>query len=273
MRITVDKWRTKWAQYIGPPDSKDRAREGAFLADHARYGARIHGETAATLAEAVKISTSVVQKHTLFLRLFAEYVNALETLGAWGWTFRSRFEVRSFLDGLLAYPTSGPRDFYRSALNTEGTLVELLKLPARQDVIRAARDLVEAATARDVGEWLDDGRRGIRDAAEQYFTRNTTIVTYYNKAKHGVTMLRLPEHIRDEYDFQVIAPQQDEARTSNNEWYEIAQFRADDATTEKLQRSTAAITSRIQQLANLAWILSRSGCLYYRPDDASGGQA
>jgi hypothetical protein len=139
--ITLTAWRKHWAAFVGPPDARDHEREEAFLRDHARYGATIHRHTGEALAKALEHEEDATKRQTLFLRLFAEDVNSLESLGALGWTIRRRDEFRLFLDGFLSYPHDAPGDFFRSVLDGSGDLVDLLALPPRAKVIQAVRDL------------------------------------------------------------------------------------------------------------------------------------
>jgi hypothetical protein len=79
---------------------------------------------------------------------------------------------------------------------------------------------------------------------------------------------RLPQYTRDEYDFQVVAPQRGQHHIAEGKWYEIAEFRADDEQTERFRRNTGVVGGRVQRMANLAWILYRTGLLYARTDEA-----
>lgn len=262
-RISLIAWRKGWPEFVGAPDARDRKREETFLRDHARYGATIHRHTGEALAKALEHETEATKRQTLFLRLFAEYVNSLESLGALGWTIRRRDEFRLFLDGFLSYPHDAPGAFFRSVLEGSGTLVDLLALPPRGKVIQAVRDLTaDGGAAREAGVWLDAGAVGLAEAAQQYFTADSVLLTHYNKAKHGATMLRLDDHTADELDFQVIAPQRDRAAIAAGSWYEIGEFRASPDLVERVRKNIEAVTEGIQQLAIITWALWRAGILY-----------
>src|SRR5262249_10049764 len=106
-RIPLGEWRDGWRELTDPPDARDHERERTFLRAHTHYGARIHSETVQALCDVLQEARTTTRRHTLFLRLFAEYVNALESLGAWGWSLQRRNDFRLFLDGFLAYPHQG----------------------------------------------------------------------------------------------------------------------------------------------------------------------
>jgi hypothetical protein len=257
------EWRT---DLTDPPDARDHERERTFLRDHAHYGSTIHSETAAALARAFCETSNAARRHTLYLRLFAEYVNALESLGAWGWCLQRRNTFRLFLDGFLAYPHQAPGEFFKSALAAEDGLVDLLKLPDRASVIRAVREQVTDATARAAGSDLDLTMRNIKMAADQYFTHDAVLLTHYNKAKHGATMLRLSQHTKDEFDFQVIAPQLNRESVAAGFRYDIGRFRATSENVEVARSNTTVVTNTIRALSFLAWALYSADLFY----DAQG---
>ena len=264
--IALRQWREDWRDYIDVPDARDHERERTFLQDHGRYGARIHAETADVLAAALENEQVAAKRHRLFLKLFAEFVNALESLGAFGWAVGRRREFRLFLDGFLSYPHDAPAIFYRRVLADEATLSSVLLLPPRQTVIQAVRRLVPGGgTAREAGAWLDGGLDILRQIAEQYFTHNSVLLTHYNKAKHGVTMLRLAEHTNDELDFQVLAPQRDVDAIGAGHWYDVGLFRASEEMVRRTHGNVGVATAMIQQLSIIAWALYSADLFYVDP--------
>jgi hypothetical protein len=266
--LGLDAWRVRWSEHVGGPDEKDRAREAAFLEDHWNLGARIHLETAKLLAAEIRSTNQATRRQILSLRLFAEFVNALETTAAWGWALQRRRELRMFLDAFLAYPAKAPDAFYADvlqAIEAERDLVSLLRLPERSTVVTATKDLGTDITARDVGNALDGTLRSLGELAEQYFTHDAVLVTHYNRAKHGATMVRLPQYSTDEDDFQVVAPQRNRAEIANGNWYDIAKFNAGEDMIGRLERNTEAATNTLSQLALLTWAMFRAGLLYSDP--------
>jgi hypothetical protein len=89
--------KTEWKRlYV--PTAKDRHIERAWLDEHAEYGGRIHMETAKVLMTALATPTTREIGHALYFKLFAEFANALEVAGAWGWLIRTRREHPLLLD-------------------------------------------------------------------------------------------------------------------------------------------------------------------------------
>ncbi len=261
--ISLAQWRNNWEEYADPPDPRDRERERTFLRDHARYGAAIHLHSANALADAaIAQGVDPDRRLVLLLRLFAEFVTGLESLGAWGWTLQRRRTFRLFLDGFLAYPTDAAEKFFRGAARHEGDLVTLLELPERELVVRAFLDLVPNATDAQVNEYLDGGLDSLKLAADQFFEQDSALLTYYNKAKHGATMVRLEEHTNTEFDFQVIAPQRNRDSIAAGAWYDVSRFEASDEMIGRIRQNCHAMTESIRQLAMLTWALYEAGLLY-----------
>jgi hypothetical protein len=266
--LGINAWRDRWQEYTEPPDGRDHARERAFLSEHANYGATIHRHTADVIFAALEDELNATKRHALTLRLFAEFANGLESLAAWGWSLQRRRTLRLFLDGFLSYPLGAAEAFYRDVLEraAEDGVVELLDLPPRAEVIRDARALVPASSARDVGEYLNGGMQLLQQSAEQYFVGEMVLVRHYNRAKHGTSMIRLDEYTNNEFDFQLIAPEWRRAEVANGAWYNIGLFRADEAMVGRLHRNIEAVTHSIRFMANVAWALYRAGHLYAEPD-------
>jgi hypothetical protein len=83
--LQPDKWRTGYT-----PIWKDHHIERAWLREHASYGGGIHQIVADAILEALRKPRTREDAHALYLKLFAEYGNALETAGAWGWAIQTR---------------------------------------------------------------------------------------------------------------------------------------------------------------------------------------
>jgi hypothetical protein len=268
-KITIRQWRVDWREYTDEPDERDRERERTFLQGHADLGARVHIETADVLAAALADERVAGKRQRLFLKLFAEFVNALESLGAFGWAVRHRREHRLFLDGFLSYPHDAPATFYRNVLEEGATLLSVLALARRETVVQAVRrHIAGGGTARETGEWLDQGMDVLRQLAEQYFEHNSVLLTHYNKAKHGVTMVRLDEDTNDELDFQVLAPQQELEAIEHGYWYDVGLFRASDDMVQRTHGNVSVVTGILQQLSKIAWVLYATEQFYVDPAEA-----
>jgi hypothetical protein len=265
--IALERWRTRWSEHTAPPDRHDRELEATFLESHWTYGALVHGVAADALRDALKGETRPGRRHALFLKLFAESVNALETLGAWGWAIRERRAFRLFLDGYLSYPRGAADDFYRCVLERDGdqTLVELLDLPSRQAIIRAMRDVAPELTARAVAGSLDSVPSHLAACGRLYLADDRFLVAHYNKAKHGVTILRLAEHTGGDADFQLIAPQLVRSQVDDGNWYHIARITVDEETVDITLSNIEVATTLISELSLLAFGMHRAGLLSVQP--------
>jgi hypothetical protein len=127
-----------WFKHLPPPTDANRRTEAAFLEEHGEYGGRIHEETVRAIVAGLSEPSELAVGHGLFLRLFVEFANALETLGAWGWTIRNRRDFPLLLDGFIAYPHSAPREFFQAVRrNRSGSIVRLLNLPPEEKLIPA----------------------------------------------------------------------------------------------------------------------------------------
>jgi hypothetical protein len=260
-RVRQDQWLNDWE-----PTPDNRALEAAFLRDHWDYGVSIHNETAKALIAALSEGSTMSVGHPLFLRLFAEFANSLESLGAWGWTLRHRAKFKLFMDGFLTYPPRAPGEFYGLARDREGrdaaALFDLLNLHEEDLVFPAVVNVVKNWTEDDVREVLAMTMFNIKQAAVQYFAANQAILTGYNKAKHGVTMLRAPGTTNPR-EFQIIAPHlRIEEGEEEGIRYEIQTFRVDKTMIERLEGNIESVAGSIKVLALLTWGMLEAGLLY-----------
>jgi hypothetical protein len=257
-RLTPSEWRDGWE-----PTPNNRALEVAFIHDHWKYGVSIHTETAKALIAALSAGSSMSVGHPLYLRLFAEFANSLESLGAWGWTIRNRRKFKLFMDGFLTYPMHAPGDFYRLARDCRGrdaqTLFDLLKLPDQALVVPAVAAVAEPWSEEDTRLILARTMFNLKQAAVQFFAGNQAILTGYNRAKHGVTMMR-PPAMTDPRQFQIIAPHlRIEEGEPEGIHYDIQTFRVDKTMITRLQGNIESVADSIKVLALLTWGLLEAG--------------
>jgi hypothetical protein len=252
-----------WFKQLPPPTDANKRTEAAFLQEHWEYGGRVHEETVEAIVAELAKPSEVAVGHGLFLRLFAECANALETLGAWGWTIRNRRDFPLLLDGFLAYPHSAPREFFQAEKrNRSGSLVLLLKLPPEERLIPALADGFTHWTRADCKAALAETFTSLRQSADHYFAEDEIFRTTYNKAKHGATMLRTAD--MDARQFYVLAPhlvvrgKRDKAR------YDLSKFTVNKTMIGALQRRTELIGTTIRVLAGIARALLQADLLYPR---------
>lgn len=192
-----------WRRSGNVPTDRDHRFEDDFLEQHFTGGALIHLSTAKALARALEDATEPGVRSRLALRLFAEYVNSLETLGAWGWAIRNRGPRLLVVDAFLSYETHHVRDFYGSVSAHTGELRALLLLPPTQAITDAFRRRGVSHT-----EMLHDLmvlEKRLKRAAEVYAGwEDDLFVTFYNKAKHGAPIMLDPSLA--EHEFWVVTP-------------------------------------------------------------------
>jgi len=254
--LTLPAWKTARA-----PTDNDRLIEAAWLNEHWTFGGRIHEETAKALIAALNASSSRAEGHPLYFKLFAEYANALEVAGTWGWVIRTRRNHPLLLDAFLTHPPGAPREFYLAALrNRSGSLIRLLNLPAESKVL--------AALETTVPQWTDEPSRGllsdcVRQAkflADRYFAEDEIIRSTYNRAKHGATMLHQPSLTPRE--FYVIAPHLNVTGPRDKARYDVPKFTINSRMIDSLEKGVALAGSMIRYFAGLAKALNEAGLLY-----------
>jgi hypothetical protein len=257
-RLTQTEWKNGYT-----PTWKDHHIEAAWLNEHWGYGGRIHEETAHTVVAALKVPTSRAVGHTLFFRLFAEFANALEIAGAWGWVIRTRRDHQLLLDAFLTYPNSAPREFYlASRRNRSGSLTHLLKLPSEAKIIDALAVAIPEWTREECRQSMTDGVKQAKFLATRYFAENEVIRSTYNRAKHGATMLH--DESLTPRQFWVLAPHLDIAGPRDKARYLFPTFTVNREMIEATVRSVEIAGELIRFLAGLARALNDAGLLYAR---------
>jgi hypothetical protein len=247
--VRLREWRRSGAE----PSEEDRLREAAFLDQHIDGGALIHTATAEALAASLDEERDEAQRARLALRLFAEYVNALETLGAWGWSIRNRRTSRLLMDAFLSYAPGDVRRFYEIVTSHTGELSDLLGLPSTQTITDELR-------SRGVphGPLLAEFTRAEKNlvqAAQHYFRPDESFVTNYNKAKHGAPIIRDARLKPDE--FYVIAPE-----PLGTVRYLYSKFSSSPESTAKTVKLTQQASNTTRALVSLARNLNTAGLLY-----------
>lgn len=254
--LTLDQW----ARTVPVPTVANHNLEQLFFEGHWRYGGRIHEETARALVERLGQPSEMAVGHNLYLRLFAEYGTALETLGGWGWSFRNYRSYKLFLDAFLAYPQSAPRQFFTAVrLNRSGSLTLLLKLsPSRRlaHALAAGFEITEAEFEQMAAACIENLRR----AADQYFREDEITRATYNKAKHGATLLRTPE--LGPRQFHVVLPHLRTRGARDRARYTLSTFTVDKTMIGALEHGIGGTGAAIRFLAGVARSLHRAGLLY-----------
>jgi hypothetical protein len=199
--------------------------------------------------------------HGLFLRLFSEFANALETLGAWGWTIRTRGEYPLLLDGFLAYSHGDPRRFFQAVRrNRSGSAILLLKLPPERKLLPALVAAYPQWSEEQCRQALAECVSSLKQCADFYFAENEIFRSTYNKAKHGATMLRTAT--MSERRFYVVAPHLDIRGVRDRARYDLPLFTVNRTMIRSVERRIEIVGATIRFLAGVARALSKAGLLY-----------
>jgi hypothetical protein len=242
-----------WRRSGAIPTRLDHGREDEFLDQHIHGGALLHVTTADAVLHVLNSTVEESERARLALRIFAEYVNALETLGAWGWSIRNRNSSRLLLDVFLSYAPGDVADFYRSVNGHESELSTLLRLPPTQTITDEFR-------RRGVphGPLLAEFSRveaNLAQAAEHYFHPDQLFVSTYNKAKHGAPIIRDPDLPPEK--FHILAPD-----PTGQTRYRFTTLSSTRATVEVNVRLTRQVSETTRALVSFARNLKLAELLY-----------
>jgi hypothetical protein len=246
---------TAWRRAQVQPSANDQAREDAFLDQHIESGALIHQVTAETLVAALKVEQDVGRRELMALRVFAEYVGALETLGAWGWSIRNRRDAPLLLDAFLSYSVGDVRDFYEIVSTWTAELSDLLNLPQTEEITDAFRrgGFPHGPMLAEFGRL----EKNLQQASEHYFHPQELFVTSYNKAKHGAPIAHDPT--LDVGEFLLIAPERDPTQIGR---YVFFKFGSSDEIVEHTLKLVRWVSHSTQALVSFARNLKTAGLLY-----------
>lgn len=242
--------------------------EVALIEAHWRYGSQIHLKAAEALVAALGSQGSdAATGHSLFSRLFGEYAGSLETYAAWAWSLRERTEPGSFLKEYLSYRPGVVGTLYALALDHEGDLSDLLRLPPQADIVAAAvgRQGEEHAELPPQGyhDALAAQYERLKTTAGDYFRTDRILITTFNKTKHGVPMLRLfePEDHRA-FEFVMENPR---AAEEAGRPFTFAAFHVNADEVAKYLNNVQRMTEAISELAAITKVLHDVGMLYPVP--------
>ena len=235
------------------PEGDVRLFDARWLEEHVAYGASIHELTADAILEALKRPRNRYEGHALYLRLFAEYANALEAAGALGWAIRERKPGQLLLDTFLTYPLDSPRLFYEAARrNRSDSAVLLLRLPSESKVL-AALDAASSESTSDHSKMLAQMVPVAKNLADRYL--DDAVRFTYNRTKHGATMFHADSHSLRE--FAVIGPDLTRERR-----YVLAHFNVTAEQIQKMRHGVEVASAMIRSLSVVAKSLRSAGLLY-----------
>ena len=242
------------------PGPKDRHVESAWLDEHWLYGGTIHEEAAAAIVAALSARTTRAVGHALYLKLFAEFANAMEVAGAWGWVIRTRRGHALLLDAFLTYNQDDPRSFYAAARRNRGSAVRLFDLPAESKVVEALAVIFPDATTEERRDSLATSVKQAKFLAARFFDGNELFPTIFNRAKHGATLMH--DTSLSPREFWVVAPHFTLEHDDDRRRYLMPKFTLDRATIRNTEHGVKVASNLIQYLAGLARALNEAGLLY-----------
>jgi hypothetical protein len=246
------------------PTAKDHHIEQAWLDEHATYGGRVHEVAADAILEAFKKQSVREEGHALYFKLFAEYANALEVAGAWGWALRTRREHPLLLDAFLTYGPNCPRDFYMAARrNRSGSALLLLNLPSERRTLKALAAVTPELTDAERRQTLAEFVPHAKALARRYFLDDEIMRSAYNRAKHGATMLH--DSSLTQRQFWVIAPHLAVANANDKRRYVLPKFTVQKSTILSTHEGVRAAGAMIRYLALVAKALNGADLLYPNP--------
>lgn len=238
------------------PGGKDRHIESAWLDEHYLYGGNVHLETAAAIKAALSKPTTRAAGHALYVKLFAEFANALEVAGAWGWVLRTRRQHPLFLDAFMTYDHNAPRSFYAAASRNRGSAIRLFDLPPEDKVIDALEAIFPRVPAEERRKALNLSVKQAKFLARRYRDHGELIPTILNRIKHGATLLH-DESLSDR-EFWVLAPHRRLRDRNDTARYLLPKFRVDRDSILGTERDLTAAVAMTRFLAGLAKIVKRS---------------
>lgn len=161
-----------------------------FLRDYHEFGSRSHLLTALALKTAIDSNLDDDDKKVLAVKLFAEYISALEDLGAMCIAIRHRDEDMGLVYSFLTYRPTNVEMF--KFFQSDDGLTTGLRLPSLNDIISADPSLLKIRFQDLYHEANDE----LKLAADTYLKNNYALVRAYNKTKHGFVV------VNDRHTFQ-----------------------------------------------------------------------
>ncbi len=163
-----------------------------FLRNYHEFGSRVHLLAVTVLSEAIEKATDTADQKLLAIKVFSEFMSALEDLGAMSIAIRHRDEgmglVYSFLTYGMAKDKSAPpttlRQIYEILKSGDG-LVSGLRLPPLEEIFKTHR----LSSQEDIPTMYRETNIALSQAAATYLAQDHALVRAYNKTKHGFVVV------------------------------------------------------------------------------------
>lgn len=163
-----------------------------FLRNYHEFGSRAHLLTATSLSAAIEKTTEMDDQKLLAIKIFSEFMGALEDLGAMSIAIRHRGEGVGLVYAFLTYglprvksapPTTLPQIF--EILRLGDGLVSGLRLPPLEEIFRTHR----LSSQEDIPTMYKEANIALSEAAAVYLAQDQAAVRAYNKTKHGFVVV------------------------------------------------------------------------------------
>lgn len=169
-----------------------------FLRNYHEFGSRAHILTIRSLSEAIDRTSDADDRKLLTVKVFSEYMAALETLGAMSIAIRHRDEGVGLVYSFLTY---GSREKFTPStslnkifeiLKAGNGVKDGLKLPSFEEISIAFRGFIEPT----IETLYRESNIALSQAAAVYLAEKRALVRAYNKTKHGFVV------VSDQHTFQ-----------------------------------------------------------------------
>ncbi len=163
-----------------------------FLRNYHEFGSRVHLLTATVLSKAIEKATDTDDQKLLAIKVFSEFMSALENLGAMCIAIRHRDEELGIVYSFLTYgmtkdksaPPTTLRQIFEILKSGDG-LVSGLHLPPLEEVFKTHR----LSSQEDILTMYRETNIVLSQAAAMYLAENQALVRAYNKTKHGFVVV------------------------------------------------------------------------------------
>lgn len=163
-----------------------------FLRNYHEFGSRVHLLTATILSETIEKATDTNDQKLLAIKVFSEFISALENLGAMCIAIRHRDEGLGFVYSFLTYgmtkdksaPPTTLRQMFEMLKSADG-LVNGLRLPPLEEIFKTHR----LSSQEDIPTMYRETNIALSQAAATYLAQDQAAVRAYNKTKHGFVVV------------------------------------------------------------------------------------
>lgn len=182
----------------------------SFLRDYQGFGSRGHFITANALRERILASNDTDERKLLAVRVFGEFIAALEDLGGLCIAIRHRDEDSGLIYGYLTYgptknaPKTSLEKLFELMMN-ENALTSVLRLPSLNEILQADPELTKTLLPQLYAET----KTILAQVSRLYLYDSKVFVRIYNKTKHGFVVIS---------DERIFDPNQENNSVANVAW-------------------------------------------------------